>query len=105
MPHFTLSLCVGCVAGLIDVIPMFMQRLALRSCVSAFCTYLFATIIIFNSNLPLLPWWADGMGITLMMAVPVVLTFTGKERRAIVPVLVNALILGFLISVAERYIA
>ena len=45
------------------------------------------------------------MGITLMMAVPVVLTFTGKERRAIVPVLVNALILGFLISVAERYIA
>lgn len=105
MTHFMLSVCVGCVAGLLDVIPMFMQRLSLRSCLSAFCTYLFAAILIFHSNLPVLPWWADGMAVTLMMAIPVVLTFMGKDRRAVVPVLFNALIFGFLISVAERYLA
>ncbi len=99
-----LSLCVGAAAGLLDVIPMLAQRLALRSCLSAFCTYLFAAVIIFHSNLPYLPWWADGMAVTLMMALPVVLSFTGKERKATPVVLLNALVFGLLIAVAEHFL-
>lgn len=105
MTHFTLSLAVGAAAGLLDIIPMIAQKLSARSCISAFCTYFFAAIIIFYSDLPYLPWWADGMGITLMMAIPVVLTFTGKERKATPVILLNALLLGFLIGVAERFLA
>ncbi|WP_418982876.1 hypothetical protein [Alistipes sp.] len=105
MDHFTLSLVVGAAAGTLDVIPMIAQKLPARSCLSAFCTYLFAAVIVFYGNLPYLPWWADGMGVTLMMALPVVLTFTGRERKAIPLILANALLLGFLISVAERYLA
>ncbi len=99
-----LSLCVGAAAGLLDVIPMLARRLSLRSCLSAFCTYLFAAVIIFHSNLPYLPWWADGMAVTLMMALPVVLTFTGKERKATPVVLLNALLFGLLIAVAEHFL-
>lgn len=105
MDHFTLSLAVGAVAGALDVIPMIAQRLAFRSCLSAFCTYFFAAVIVFYSDLPYLPWWADGMAVALMMAIPVVLTFTGKDRKAVPMILLNALVLGFLISVAERYLA
>lgn len=105
MTHFTLSLAVGAAAGLLDIIPMIAQKLSARSCISAFCTYFFAAVIIFYSDLPYLPWWADGMGITLMMAIPVVLTFTGKERKAIPAIVLNALLLGFLIGVAERFLA
>lgn len=105
MDHFTLSLVVGAAAGTLDVIPMIAQKLPARSCVSAFCTYLFAAVLVFYGNLPYLPWWADGMGVALMMALPVVLTFTGRERKAIPLILTNALLLGFLISVAERYLA
>lgn len=104
MDHFTLSLCVGAVAGALDVIPMIAQRLALRSCLSAFCTYLFAAVIAFHCHLPHLPWWANGMAIALMLALPVVLTFTGKERKAVPMILLNALLLGFLIGVAEKYL-
>lgn len=104
LDHFTLSLVVGGVAGVLDVIPMIAQKLPFRSSLSAFCTYLFAAVIIFYSDLPYLPWWADGMGVTVMMAIPVVLTFTGKERKAIPIILLNALLLGFLISVAEHYL-
>lgn len=104
MDHFTLSLIVGAAAGTLDVIPMIAQKLPARSCISAFCTYLFAAVIVFYSNLPYLPWWADGMGVALMMALPVTLTFTGRERRAIPLILANALLLGFLLSVAERYL-
>lgn len=104
LSHFEMSLAVGAVAGALDVIPMLFQRLPARSCFSAFFCYVFASVIIFHSNLPYLPWWADGMGITLMMAIPVVFTFAGKERKAIPIVLFNALLFGFLISAAERYL-
>ena len=42
---------------------------------------------------------------SLMMALPVVLILTGKDRKAAPVILLNALLLGFLISVAERYLA
>ena len=87
MDHFTLSLAVGAVAGTLDIIPMIFQRLPLRSCLSAFFIYFFAAVIVFYSNLPYLPWWADGMAVTLML------------------VLFNALLFGFLISAAEKYLA
>lgn len=104
LDHFELSLAVGAAAGLLDVVPMIFQRLSARSCLSAFCTYLFAAVIVFYSDLPYLPWWADGMGVTLAIAIPVVLTFSGKDRKAIPIILFNALLFGFLISAAERYL-
>ena len=103
MDHFTLSLAVGAVAGALDVIPMIFQNLSARSCFSAFFIYFFAAVIVFYSDLPYLPWWADGMAVTLMMALPVVLNFVGKERRATPLVLLNAVLLGFLLSVTEHY--
>ena len=102
MDHFTLSLAVGAVAGTLDIIPMIFQRLPLRSCLSAFFIYFFAAVIVFYSNLP---WWADGMAVTLMLMLPVLFTFSGKERKAIPVVLFNALLFGFLISAAEKYLA
>ena len=105
MDHFTLSLAVGAVAGTLDIIPMIFQRLPLRSCLSAFFIYFFAAVIVFYSNLPYLPWWADGMAVTLMLMLPVLFTFSGKERKAIPVVLFNALLFGFLISAAEKYLA
>ena len=65
----------------------------------------FAAVIVFYSNLPYLPWWADGMAVTLMLMLPVLFTFSGKERKAIPVVLFNALLFGFLISAAEKYLA
>lgn len=105
MDHFTLSLAVGAVVGALDVIPMIFQKLPARSCFPAFFIFFFAAVIVFYSDLPYLPWWADGMGVTLMLMIPVLFTFSGKERKAIPIVLFNALLFGFLISLAERYLA
>ena len=100
----TLSIAVGAAAGALVAIPMIAQKSSFRSCLAAFCTYLFAGVVVFYSDLPYLPWWADGMGIALMMAIPSATIGSGKESRP-VPTLINALLLGFLISVAERYLA
>ena len=95
----------GAVAGTLDIIPMIFQRLPMRSCLSAFFIYFFAAVIVFYSDLPYLPWWADGMAVTLMLMIPVLFTFSGRERKAIPVVLFNALLFGFLISAAEKYLA
>ena len=90
--------------GLLDVVPMIFQKLSARSCLSAFFIYFFAAVIVFHGRLPYLPWWAQGMAVVLMLMVPVLFTFSGKERKAIPVVLFNALFFGFLISAAERYL-
>ncbi len=52
MDHFTLSLTVGAVVGLLDVVPMIFQKLSARSCLSAFFIYFFASVIVFHGRLP-----------------------------------------------------
>jgi len=103
MDRFTLSLIVGAIAGAIVVIPMFSRGCSFGACLSSFCTYLFAGVLIYYSDLPRLPWWADGMAVTLMLVVPSLWVQVGKERNSLPATLLNALLLGFLISVAERY--
>ena len=78
--------------------------MSFRWCLAALCTYLFAAIIVFYGDVPYLPWWADGMAVTLMLMIPVLFTFSGKDRKAIPVVVFNGLLFGFLIGVAERYL-
>ena len=104
MNHFTLSLAAGAIAGALVVIPMIFQRFSARSCIASFLIYLFAGVILFYGNLPYLPWWADGMAIMLMLQLPTLFALAGKERKTIPLLLLNALLLGFLVSVAERYL-
>lgn len=104
MDHFTLSLVVGAVAGALTVIPMLYQRAAAHASVAAFLVCLFAAVLTFYAKLPYLPWWADGMAIMLMLQIPTLFALAGKERKTIPVLLLNALLLGFLVSVAERYL-
>lgn len=105
MTRFTLSLAAGAIAGVLVVLPMIFQKFSARACFAAFCLYLFAAVLIFYGDLPYLPWWADGMGVTVMLSIPMLFTATGKERKAAPMTLFNALLFGFLISLAERYLA
>ncbi len=105
MTHFTLSLAVGAVAGALVVVPMMFQRASFRSCLSAFAVFLFAAVFVFHGQLPYLPWWAQGMAAALMLQLPVLFAGTGKESRTIPVTVFNALLFGFLISAAERFLA
>ena len=105
MTHFTLSLATGAIAGALVVIPMIFQKFSARSCISSFLIYLFAGVIVFYGKLPYLPWWADGMGVTVMLTILTLFAASGKEQKSIPLILFNALLFGFLISMAEHYLA
>ena len=82
---------------------MIARKASVRNCCAVFLAYLFAGVTVFYSDLPYLPWWTDGMGVALMLTIPSATIGSGKENR-LIPMLLNAVLLGFLISVAERYL-
>ena len=59
MDKLLFSAIIGLVAGVIDIIPMVMQKLPRYSIVSAFFHYFFVSIIILNVDIPHIPWWLE----------------------------------------------
>ena len=55
MDKLLFSAIIGLVAGVIDIIPMIMQKLPRYSTVSSFLHYFFVSIIILNVDIPHIP--------------------------------------------------
>ena len=104
MDTLLLSAIIGIVAGIIDVIPMVVQKLDKRATVSAFLQYFFVSIIIVNIDLPHLVWWLQGGLISVALALPVVVLVASEDRKAVPIILTMAAILGTLIGVAGHYL-
>jgi hypothetical protein len=116
MDRLFLGIIIGIAAGIIDIIPMIVQKLDKKAIISAFLQYFFMAIIIVNIDLPHIVWWLEGGTIALMMAVPIVLIIsaTNKESapnfltmsvfRTIFIILGMSVILGTLIGIAGHYL-
>lgn len=55
MDKLLFSAIIGLIAGVIDIIPMIMQKLPRYSTVSAFFHYFFVSIIFLNVDIPHIP--------------------------------------------------
>lgn len=104
MKIIMLTLLVGLVAGLFDCLPMIKMKMDKHSILSAFTFYFIMPFIIFNLNLPIIPWWIKGGLIALLLALPVMIIVVKEDKKAIVPMIINAIVIGTLISVAGQII-
>ena len=104
MDKLLLSVIIGIVAGVIDIIPMIIQKLDKRATISAFLQYFFISIIIVNIDLPHVVWWLQGGIISVALALPVVVLVASEDRKAVPIILSMAAILGSLIGVAGHLI-
>ena len=104
MRAFAVSICIGFFAGIIDIIPMIIQKLEKRAILSAFFQYLFVSIIIVNIDLFGLPWYVQGGLISLALSIPVVLIISSNDKKAVPIVLSMSIILGSLIGLAGHFI-
>ena len=73
MDKLLFSAIIGLVAGVIDIIPMVMQKLPRYSIVSAFFHYFFVSIIILNVDIPHIPWWLEGGVVGLALTIPMLI--------------------------------
>ena len=104
MDTLLLSAIIGVVAGVVDIIPMVIQKLDKRATISAFLQYFFVSIIIVNIDLPHVAWWLQGGLISLALALPVVLLVSSQDKKAVPIILTMAFILGTLIGAVGHFI-
>jgi len=99
MNVFLIAILIGLAAGIIDVVPMIIQKLDTESCLSAFVHYLALGLII-----PFVNWnsapWLTGICISLLTALPVMILVYRKDRKAILPMLLFSILLGAGIGLA-----
>ena len=104
MNYITLALVTGLVAGRLAMIPMSTRGVSFRWCLAVLCPYLSAPIIFFYGAVPSLPWWAAGSAVAFMIPIPAMLCSAGKGNRYAPVMFMNAVIMGFLISVSKHFL-
>jgi len=104
MDTLLLSVLIGIVAGIVDIIPMIVQKLDKRATISAFLQYFFVAIIIVHIDLPYIVWWLQGGLISVALALPVVVLVTKEDKKAVPIILTMAAVLGTLIGIAGHFL-
>ena len=105
MDKLIFSAIIGLVAGVIDIIPMIMQKLPHCSTVSAFFHYFFVSIIILNVDIPHIPWWLEGGVVGLALTIPMLIQVGHSDKKSLPIIAFNAILLGTLIGLAGHYIS
>lgn len=103
MKNVIITIVIGLIAGLIDALPMIKLKQDRNSVASAFVFYFIAPFIIYSTSLFGMIWWLEGAVITLAMALPIILIVIKSEKKAAVPMIINAIILGTLIGIAGYF--
>jgi hypothetical protein len=99
MKEIIIALLIGIIAGIIDVIPMIIQKLKKRANISAFIHWVFLGLII-----PFVHWdipaWSKGLIIGVLAAIPVLILVSENDRKSIIPIIAFSAILGIGVALA-----
>lgn len=98
MEKILIALCIGIVAGLIDVAPMIVQKLDKTACWSAFVHWVVLGLII-----PFVHWeiqpWIKGLIIGELSVIPIMIIVLAKDKKALIPMSIFSAILGIGVAV------
>ena len=99
MNDFLIAVLIGIIAGLIDIIPMIIQKLNKRDSISAFLHYFALGLIIPFVNFGIAPW-ITGIVIAILTSIPIMIIVYPRDKKAIIPMIIFSLILGAGIGIA-----
>ena len=103
MKNYFIAGLIGIVIGVIDIIPMIIQKLPKRANVSAFLQYFFVSIIICFLDFPCLVWWIEGSLIALCLSIPIIIITSENNKQTICIIGSMSMILGFFISLLKHF--
>ncbi len=102
MNEILIALLIGIFAGIIDVIPMIIQKMNKYANLSAFFHWVVLGLIIPFVAWDILPW-LKGLIIAEISAVPILFMVAKEDMKAIIPITAMSAILGIGIGVASSY--
>jgi hypothetical protein len=93
MNGLIISLIIGLIAAIIDIIPMVIKKLGKIAIISAFSAW---TILgVFIPRIELLPIsWLNGIIVALLFNFPTMCLIYRTEKRGVVPVIITTIVLG-----------
>ena len=97
--NFLLTLLIGIIAGVIDVLPMIKMKVDKYSCLSAFAYYVILPFVIFGVNWFGDLWWLRGGFVAILMAVPTIVLVTKEDKKSPIMMAVLSIVLGSIIGV------
>ena len=101
MNEILIALTIGIVAGIIDVVPMVIQKMEKTANLSAFAHWVVLGLII-----PFVSWniapWLKGFIIAEISAIPILFIVATKDKKAILPITVMSAILGISVAIAGK---
>ncbi len=99
MNNILIALGIGFIAGIIDVVPMIIQKLDKYSCISAFIHWIVLGLIIPYINWDLQPW-LKGLLIAELTAIPIMIIVFPRDPKSLIPMFIFSAILGAAVGVA-----
>ena len=104
MRALLLTVLIGCIAGILDVLPMIKMKLDKYALISAFSFYFIMPFVIFNIALFDDLWWLKGGLFTIVLSVPTTVLASKADKKAIIPISIMAIVLGTGIGVAGHFL-
>lgn len=98
MRRFYLSIMLGALAGIIDVLPMILQKLDMFSTISAFTQWMVASVIINYIDFPIRSW-LKGLIVAEALAVPIMVLVMKAGFFTILPIMIMCAILGSIVGI------
>jgi len=95
---------MGVGAGVIDVIPMVIQRLDRYACISAFIHWVVLGVIISYVEAPIRPW-LKGLLVGVAASLSIVVIVAKADPRSIPPILCMSALLGALVGLLSARFA
>jgi hypothetical protein len=99
MEKALIAIGIGIIAGVIDVIPMIIQKLDKQAIWSALIHWMVLGLII-----PFVSWnmdpWLKGLIIGEISAIPILIIVVKEDKKAMIPILTFSAILGMGIAIA-----
>jgi hypothetical protein len=99
MKNIFIALMIGITAGVIDVVPMIIQKIDKSACISAFVQWVVLGLIIPYVNWEMQPW-LKGLVVAELAALPILVLVFEKDPKSIVPIIIFSAVLGIGVGVA-----
>jgi hypothetical protein len=104
MDRLLLSVIIGVLAGIIDIIPMIIQKLPRYSTVAAFVYFFFISVVIVNIDLPHIPWWLEGGLISFALMIPILIHVGHTDKKPLPIIAANTIVIGTLVGVVGHFL-
>lgn len=102
MNNYLIALFIGAAAGAIDALPMMHQNVPKFSILAIFCQWILLGLVI-----PFIEWdtdpWLSGLILGELGMLPFMIQARYRNKKAVIPMMIMAGILGVAIAVAGEY--